>query len=106
MLPRTLRLRPGVRVDDGQLEFRAKAEPTNRDVSWTVDATLANLAGSDGRRVIRWQQPVQANLRFASAAQGLQVRQFSLAAPFASADVKTERDAIAACSRVEWMQKR
>ena len=87
MLPRTLRLRPEVRVDAGSLEFTAKSQG-GRDPSsrrWTVAAAMQDLVGSGGAAPIRWTQPVEFGVDVAQTAEGPQLQRALVRAPFASA---------------------
>jgi translocation and assembly module TamB len=105
MLPRTLRLREGVTIDAGRLEFNAQSatnnktnsgppasrgvpapgEPSPNSHTWTIAVAAENLAGSDGTRPIRWSQPVEARLAAADGPGGPHLVEAGVTAPFASA---------------------
>lgn len=72
MLPHTLRIRRGVRIDSGEVQLVAQS-PADGGVrggsgpgvggrKWTTRLALENLAGSDGTRPIRWDEPVELQL--------------------------------------------
>ncbi len=92
MLPRALQLREGVQIDSGVLTFQAASNPKSPDAAWTASALIRDVVGSDGRRAIRWEQPIEAHVKLAAAAQGPQVKQFSLHAPFVEADFQKNSD--------------
>jgi hypothetical protein len=85
MLPRTLKLRPGVRIDSGNVEVTARSARTNEGRRWTVAASIENLLGADGKRAIRWSQPVEAGLDAAESPTGPQLKRIILRSAFASA---------------------
>jgi len=67
MLPSTLRIRRGVRVESGRLTLTirgkgATAAAHREDRNWTVRLALENLIASAGTHRIAWQEPVQATL--------------------------------------------
>ena len=102
MLPQTLQLREGVRIDAGKLEFEAgghdegnrEGKPEGERFVWEAAMTLQNVAGTDGQRQIRWQEPVEATVRLRETATRPQVEQMTLNAPFAQADLQTKQEAI------------
>lgn len=93
MLPRTLRLREGVKIDAGRLEVTAHSAPsaaTNGEPNasaraWNVAMAAENLVGSDGARPIRWSQPVEAKFAAVDGPDGPQLVEAGVTAPFASA---------------------
>ena len=94
MLPRTLQLREGVQIDSGELEFRAAGKPAGAGTVWSAAATVQNVVGTDGRRAIRWDQPIEARVELADTAQGPQIKQFLLSAPFVETNFKTNAEEI------------
>jgi hypothetical protein len=84
MLPRTLRLRPGVRVDSGSVEVSARSAREESVRHWTLTAAIENLRGADGERPIRWTDPVKAGADLAETPTGAQLQGLLLRAPFAS----------------------
>jgi translocation and assembly module TamB len=88
MLPRTLRLRPGVRVDAGSMEITARSAKTEAARHWTVAAALQNLVGTDGQRPIRWTKPFEVALDAVDTSTGPQLRQAILRSTFASASAE------------------
>jgi hypothetical protein len=96
MLPRALSLRPGVRVDAGELEVTAKTAATDGARRWIVAAAIDGLSGTDGRRPIRWTQPVEAGFDLADSPTGPQLQKAMLSTPFAQ--VAAQADAAGAAS--------
>ena len=94
MLPQTLQLREGVQIDAGKLEFDASGQPDGEQFTWQAKASLRNLAGSDGQRQIRWDEPVEATVRLRETSGGSQLEQMTLNAPFAQANLQTQQEAI------------
>ncbi len=94
MLSRTLPLRKGVRIDAGKLEFDASGQPDGERFTWQATASLQNVAGSDGKQKIRWQEPVEVAVRLRDTTSGPQWEQLTLSAPFAQATVQTKQEAI------------
>ena len=94
MLPRTLQLHDGVHIDAGKLEFNAVGQPDGERFVWQAKASLKNVAGNDGQRLIRWEEPVEATLRLRETAGGSQLEQLTLDAPFAQANLQTKQEAI------------
>lgn len=85
MLPRTLRLRPGVRVDAGSMEITARSAGEAAGRRWTVAAAVQDLAGSDGVRPIRWTAPVEVGANFTAGSAGPQLERVLLRSTFATA---------------------
>ncbi|MBL9161994.1 MAG: hypothetical protein JNL18_04545 [Planctomycetaceae bacterium] len=85
MLPRTLRLRPGVRVDAGSMEITARSAKTDAARHWTVAAVLQDLVGTDGQRPIRWTKPFEIALDAVDTAAGPQFQSGLLRSTFAAA---------------------
>jgi len=104
MLPRTLQLRQGVRIDAGQLQFNFAGKPDGDRPTWQATASIQNVvgqnvagqdvAGTDGRRQIRWDEPIHLAVQLQATPTGPQVERLTLTAPFAKAEVQTQRDAI------------
>ena len=95
MLPHTLSLREGVRIDSGEVQFHAQAAKGEKNLEWIAEASITDLAGEERGRAIRWDQPVRANARWVATADGPRLDQFSLQAPFAQADFTTSANRIA-----------
>ncbi len=89
MLPKTLQLREGVWIDSGSLQFSAAGKPKGDSFSWNASATVENVVGNDGRRAIRWEQPIEAQVELIDTPRGPQMKEFSLTAPFAEAKFET-----------------
>lgn len=85
MLPRTLRLRPGVRVDAGMMEVTARSANADAGRNWTIAAVLQNLVGSDGERPIRWTKPVEVGLDAVDTPSGPQFQRALFRSAFATA---------------------
>jgi translocation and assembly module TamB len=85
MLPRTLRLRPGVRIDAGSMEITALSAAENGARRWTVAAVVQDLLGSDGVRPIRWTAPVEGVAELAQGPSGPQLQKALLRSTFATA---------------------
>ena len=94
MLPRTLQLREGVRIDSGNLEFNANCEPKGSSNTWIASATIRDVVGTDGQRAIRWEQPIEAQIEAIDAAQGPQVKQLTVSAPFVQTALQTSANEI------------
>ncbi|MCG8448373.1 MAG: hypothetical protein MI725_02180 [Pirellulales bacterium] len=101
MLPRTLRLHEGVRIDSGQLEFQADGKPGAKGFGWTAQASVEDVAGSNRGQPIRWQEPIKAKVEFVDTPQGPQMEQLALSAPFAEAQFETRRDEISGAFQVD-----
>ncbi|RIK75409.1 MAG: hypothetical protein DCC67_15335 [Planctomycetota bacterium] len=87
MLPRTLRLRPGVRVDAGSMEVTARSSSADGARRWTVAAAVQDLVGSDGAHPIQWTQPVEIAVDVADSPAGPRFQRGLLRSVFASASV-------------------
>jgi len=94
MLPHTLQLREGVQIDSGKLEFSAASQPNDTGTTWIATAKIQNVVGTDGQRTIRWEQPIEADIEAVSAAQGSQIKQFSLNSPFVETDFQTSANEV------------
>ena len=90
MLPHTLQLREGIRIDSGDFAFSAKGEQKHDGVAWTAGATISNVSGSDGRRAIRWDQPIETKMSLTETPTGPSVQNLSLTSSFASASFHTD----------------
>ena len=95
MLPKTLKLREGVWIDSGNLEFRASGKPANAGFAWSAEATVENVVGNDGRRAIRWEQPIVAQIELVDTTRGLRMQELALTAPFAEARFETTDQQVA-----------
>jgi hypothetical protein len=84
MLPRTLNLRSGVRVDAGKLEITARSAKGDRGRQWTVAAAVDNLIGNDGARPIRWTKPVEFGFDAVESPSGPQLQRAIFHAAFAN----------------------
>jgi translocation and assembly module TamB len=84
MLPRTLRLRPEVRIDSGRLQVSARSEREDATRHWAVAAAVEDLVGHDGTRAIRWNDAVEAAVDLGEEPAGPQLRRAILRSPFAS----------------------
>ena len=93
MLPQTLQFREEVRIDSGQLIFRAGSKPSASSFAWTATATVQDVGGTNRGQPIRLQ-PMEAKVVFARGPQGPQMEQLTLTAPFAEAQFATNRDEI------------
>lgn len=89
MLSRTLQLREGVWIDSGNLEFRAGGQLKDGGFTWNAETRVENVVGNDGRRAIRWEEPIEAQVELVDRPQGLQIKELSLTAPFAEARFET-----------------
>lgn len=85
MLPRTLKLRPDVRVDAGSMEITLHSAKTDATRRWAVGAVLQNLVGADGQRPIRWTKPFEVGLNAIDSPAGPQLQSALLRSTFASA---------------------
>ena len=94
MLPRTLSLREGVRIDSGELEFVGTGEAGVDGFGWSASAIAKDIAGSDGTRPIRWEQPIEATVELLDREQGLQVTSLTVNAPFAEGTFDTSAEKI------------
>ena len=92
MLPNTLKLREGVWIDSGDLEFNASAAVKNQGLAWSAGAVIENVVGNDGQRAIRWEQPVEARVDFAETEGLPQLEKVSLVSPFAEATLTASTD--------------
>ena len=89
MLPNTLQIREGVSIKSGELAFNAEARPGSEGAVWKASATVSKVSGSDGRRVIRWEEPIEAACTITENDSGPVVEEVSLESSFASADFQT-----------------
>ena len=103
MLPRTLQLRPGVRIDSGSVEITARSTSADDGASrgvpapgapanyrrWTIAAAVENLIGTDGQRPIAWEQPIELGLDAVAGSDGPQLTRAIVRAPFATATADT-----------------
>jgi translocation and assembly module TamB len=84
MLPRTLKLREGVRIDSGELEISGSSKTGDTGRRWALAAVVQNLLGHDGTRAIRWTDPVEAGVNLADSQTGPQIERVAFDSPFAS----------------------
>lgn len=94
MLPKTLQLREGVWIDSGNLEFRAGGQPKGNGFAWSAETRIENVVGNDGRRAIRWEEPIEAQVELIDTPQGPQMQELSLTAPFAEARFETANERV------------
>jgi len=60
LLPATLNLRQGMRIDSGQVRLTASSRPEAQGMVWHGQLQAAGLAADTGGRRIAWQQPILA----------------------------------------------
>ena len=94
MLPQTISLREGVRIDSGELEFSATGKPGAERFGWTAEARASKVAGTDGQRPIRWEDPIEVKLDLNDTDSGPQLNQLTLQAPFAQGKFATTNENI------------
>ncbi len=94
MLPHTLQLREGVQIDAGELEFSASGSRAAERFGWKAEVKARDVAGMDGRRPIRWEQPIEVALELVDTARGPQITQLAVSAPFADGNFKTSNQKI------------
>ncbi|QEG37479.1 AsmA family protein [Bythopirellula goksoeyrii] len=92
MLPHVLQIRDGVRIDAGEVEWNANSGLRDGAFTWSADAALANLAGQDGEKAIRSQEPVKIAAQWKDSPAGPRLDRFTLTAPSAEATVVTTDD--------------
>jgi hypothetical protein len=85
MLPRTLGLRQGVRVDAGKVEITARSAKGEHGRQWTAAAAVEDLLGSDGAKPIRWTKPMEFGLDAVESPAGPQLQRALLHSSFANA---------------------
>ena len=88
-LPQTLRLRDGVRVDAGRVQLTAASVGDGAGRRWDVTAGIEDLHGSDGRREIKWSQPVFARFAATHSPSGPRFDHAEFESPFATAKVNS-----------------
>ncbi len=92
MLPSMMQIREGVRVDAGEVTWNANSGLRDGAFTWSAEVALADLAGQDGTRVIRWGEPVKVAAQWKDSPVGPRLDRFTLAAPSAEATVVTTED--------------
>jgi hypothetical protein len=94
MLPHTLQIREGVRIDSGDLDVSAKSKNQAGKFIWSANVKLTNLLGKNGNHTIAWQQPVDVAATWVEAGTGARLDRVKLMAPFASGDFTTTENRI------------
>lgn len=94
MLPSTLQIREGVRIDSGKLEVSADSEKRADKFVWSANAKLVDLIGKNGSRTIAWKQPVDVAATWVEAGTGARLDRVKLTAPFASGDFTTTENRV------------
>ncbi len=92
MLPSVMQIREGVRIDAGEVDFNANSGLRDGAFAWSAEASLTNLAGQDGKRAIRWEEPVKVAALWKNSERGPRLDRFELTAPSAAATVVTAED--------------
>ncbi|MBN1394577.1 MAG: hypothetical protein JW959_06110 [Pirellulales bacterium] len=62
LLPATLHIRQGMRIDSGQVRLCASCRPEPRGTVWQGQLQASGLAADAGGRRIEWRQPVMASV--------------------------------------------
>ncbi len=70
MLPETLRLRPGMQVTSGQVQFALHSERGEAGMQWQGKLVSSEVKALDGGREIAWEQPVQVDFAAQETADG------------------------------------
>ena len=89
MLPATLQIREGVRVDSGDVELQANSGERDGKFTWSGKASLAHLKGQDRGRTIEWKEPLEISATWIESPAGPRLDRVTLAAPFAKGDFTT-----------------
>ncbi|MAT73025.1 MAG: hypothetical protein CMJ58_26375 [Planctomycetaceae bacterium] len=89
MLPRTLGLRDGVRIEAGSAAITATSAWVQDGRKWTVAAALRDLAGNDGVRQIRWTQPIRTEVAVVDSPLGPVLEKAIVQSSFAAASLET-----------------
>ncbi len=92
MFPKTLQLREGVSINEGELAFDVYGQPFGEKVVWVVQAELQKIAGTDGQRQIRWEEPIKSITRVSVTPAGMQLDEVTLDASFMKVRYDTEED--------------
>ncbi len=89
MLPATLQIREGVRVDSGDVELLANSGERDGKFTWSAKASLANLMGQDRGRLIEWKEPLVITAAWVESASVPRLDRVTLASQFAQGDFTT-----------------
>jgi translocation and assembly module TamB len=89
MLPNTLQIREGVRIDTGEIGFDGTAENDGNEFKWSAMIALDNLMGSRNGKPIAWNEPVGLSAAWRDSASGPRLDRVVLESPFANADLAT-----------------
>jgi hypothetical protein len=87
MLPNTLALREGVRIDAGSIEITARSAVEAGQRHWALAAALQDLLGSSGAQPIRWTSPIELVVDAADSPAGPQLQKAIFRSTFGSANV-------------------
>jgi translocation and assembly module TamB len=95
MLPNTLQIREGVRIDTGDLGFEGSAKNDGNEFKWSTLIALEKLMGSRNGKPISWDEPVSLSSAWKDSASGPRLDRVVLASPFANADLATTAEQVA-----------
>jgi hypothetical protein len=88
MLPRALRLNPGVRIDAGTAEMTLQSVLLEGSRRWKAAVVVADLLGTDGARAIHWTDPVELGLALEHSPQGPLLERLLVSSQFAGATIQ------------------
>lgn len=94
MLPNTLQIREGVRIDGGELGFSGNANKDNDTFAWSGLIVLEKLRGTRNGRPLSWDERLALNSVWKDSPVGPQLDRITLEAPFANADMNTTPEQI------------
>ncbi len=96
MLPETLRIREGLRIDSGRVRLAAECRPERRGMVWHGELHAADLAAQSGGRRIAWQQPILAVLDAHEGPRGAAIDSLRCESDFLKLHAAGEADQLAA----------
>lgn len=92
-LPRTLRLRPDLRLTAGTLNMECKSRTDARGVTWEGRMVTTDLRGVKGSRQVAWTDPINVVFKVRDLSAGLpQVDQLHCSSRFLKVDASAGRD--------------
>jgi hypothetical protein len=87
-LPATLNLKKGIRLTEGQLQFRGRANAAGGTTAFSGDAQLKRLLGIQQGQTLAWNQPVSLSVSGQEGPEGLALDHFKFTSAFIQGEGK------------------
>ncbi|MGA1795846.1 MAG: hypothetical protein ACMUIL_08290 [bacterium] len=83
-IPRTLKIKKGMRMSSGDLDFTTEASSSGEKMDLSADAEVSNIQGIQGQKTFTIEAPITLSAKAAMTRQGPMLERMTLASSFAN----------------------